>query len=83
VSRSGGDLSNIGRVTEPVGNGVCGEVVTPRCTSRLSIGRLRNTNRLNRVYGLKCHLHLHDLSGGLQTRAGYRYGLALKCLLHI
>jgi hypothetical protein len=30
VSRSGGDLPDTGKVTKSVGNGVCGEVVTPR-----------------------------------------------------
>ncbi len=60
---------HIDRVTKPVGNGTCGEVVTPRCVSRLSVGRLRNTNRLIRVYGLKCRLHRHDLMGGMWTQA--------------
>ena len=30
VSRSGGDLPDTGKVTKSVGNGVCGEAVTPR-----------------------------------------------------
>ncbi len=38
----------------------------------LSIGRLRNTNRLNRVYGLKCHHHLHDITGDIRIGTNYR-----------
>jgi len=64
MSPSGGDLLSTGRVTKPAGKGGWGETVTPRWPSRLSIGRLRNTNRLIRVWGLKCHLRLHGLTGG-------------------
>jgi hypothetical protein len=74
-SRNGGDLLCTGRVTKPVGNGTCGEVVTPRCVSRLSAGRVRNTNRLMRVCGLKCHHLLHDLPGGSRTDSRQMYGL--------
>jgi hypothetical protein len=49
VSRSGGDLPDTGKVTKSAGNGACGEAVTPRCASRLSMGRLRNTNLLTRI----------------------------------
>lgn len=49
VSRSGGDLPDTGKVTKSAGNGACGEVVTPRCASRLSTGRLRNTHLLTRI----------------------------------
>ena len=34
--------------------------------------RLRNTNRLNRVYGLKGHHHLHDLTGGIRIGTDHR-----------
>ena len=69
---------HIGRVTKPVGNGTCGEVVTPRCVSRLSIGRLRNTNRLIRICGLKCRLHLHGLIGGMWTQVDDIYASTCK-----
>ncbi len=49
VSRSGGDLPDTGKVTNSAGNGACGEAVTPRCASRLSTGRLRNTHLLTRI----------------------------------
>ena len=75
VSRRGGDLLCTGRVTKPVENGARGEAVTPRCVSRLSAGRLRNTNRLMRVCGLKCHHHLHGLPGGSRTDSRQMYGL--------
>ena len=49
VSRSGGDLPDTGKVTKSAGNEACGEAVTPRCASRLSTGRLRNTNLFTRI----------------------------------
>ena len=41
VSRSGGDLLDTGKVTKSVGNGACGEAITPRWHIRTFRGATR------------------------------------------
>ena len=62
---NGSDLPYAGKVMWPVDNGKWGEFVKPRCFSRLSSGRMKNMNRLTRIYGLKCRHCLHELIGSI------------------
>ena len=65
MSLSDSDSSCTDEVMKLADKGKWGEFVKPRCFSRLSIGRMKNMNRLNRIYGLKCRHCLHELIGSI------------------
>ena len=65
MSLSGSDSSCIDEVMKPADKGKWGEFVKPRCFSRLSIGRMKNMNRLIRIYGLNRRHCLHELIGSI------------------
>lgn len=65
MSLSGSDSSCTDEVMKPADKGKWGEFVKPRCFSRLNIGRMKDMNRLNRIYGLKCRHCLHELTGSI------------------
>ncbi len=65
MSLSDSDSSCTDEVMKLADKGKWGEFVKPRCFSRLNIGRMKNMNRLNRVYGLKRRHYLHELTGSI------------------
>ena len=72
MSLGGSDLLYASKVMQPADNGKCGELVTPRCFSRLSSGWMKNMNRLTRIYGLNRRHCLHELIGSMRLYRGYR-----------